>query len=95
MSKEDIIKWMYEHQDEEFKRLGIKFKKLVERKLQYIDYQGLFCEIDKYCRAKFPELKSNRVRIKKKYVRKDKIDFFYPPKWNVDLNSYKNIDINL
>ena len=94
MRKEDIIKWMYEHQEEEFERLGIKFKKLGERKLQYIDCQGLFCEIDKYCRAKFPELKSNRVRIKKKYVKKDKIDFFYPPKWDVNLNAYKDIDRN-
>lgn len=94
MTNVDIIKWMYEHQDEEFKRLGIKFKKLGERKLQYIDCQNLFCEIDKYCRVKFPELKSNRVKIKKKYVKKDKIDFFYPPKWHIDLNTYKDVDIN-
>ena len=89
MSKEEIIKWMYDHQ-EEFKRLGITFKKLGNRKLQYIDCQGLFCEIDKYCRAKFPELKSNRTRIKKKYVKKEKIEFFYPPKRNVNLNNYED-----
>lgn len=87
MTKEEIIKYMYEHQEEEFKRLNINFKKLGNRKLQYIDCQGLFCEIDKYCRAKFPELKSNRVRIKKKYVKKAQIEFFYPPKWNIDLKS--------
>lgn len=89
MSKEDIIKWMYNNQEKEFARLGIKFKKLGDRPLQYIDCQGLFCEIDKYCRQAVPELKSNRVRIKKKYIpNKEKIEYKYPEKWNIDLNNY-------
>lgn len=75
---------MYEHQEEEFKRLGLNFKKLGNRPLQLIDCQGLFCEIDKYCRQAFPNLKSNRIKIKKKYnAKKDKIEFIYPPKWNI------------
>lgn len=75
---------MYEHQEEEFKRLGLNFKKLGNRALQLIDCQGLFCEIDKYCRQAFPNLKSNRIKIKKKYnAKKDKIEFIYPPKWNI------------
>lgn len=90
MSKEEVIKLMYEHQEEEFKRLGLDFKKLGTRKLQYIDCQNLFCEIDKYCRAKYPDLKSNRTKIKKKYIQKGKIDYFYPPKWNINLESYKD-----
>lgn len=89
MSKEDIIKWMCDHQEEEFSKLGIKFKKLGNRPLQYIDCQGLFCEIDKYCRQAVPELKSNRIRIKKKYIPKEeKIEYIYPKKWNIDLNNY-------
>lgn len=86
MTKESVIKWMCEHQDEEFKRLGIKFKRLGNRKLQYIDCQNLFCELDKYLRKAKPELKSNRTNIKKKYVPKqDKIEYVYPPKWKVKL----------
>lgn len=86
MSKEDVIKWMCEHQDEEFARLGITFKRLGNRKLQYIDCQNLFCELDKYLRKSNPELKSNRTNIKKKYIpKKDKIQYVYPPKWDVKL----------
>lgn len=86
MTKEEIIKWMCAHQEEEFSRLGIDFKKLGNRPLQYIDCQNLFCELDKYCRQAVPELKSNRTKIKKKYFAKtDKIQYKYPPKWNISL----------
>ena len=75
---------MVDNQDKEFGRLGIDFKNLWGRKLHAIDCQGLFCETDKYCRVKFPELKSNRVRIKTKYQpQTEKIDYFYPPKWGI------------
>jgi len=88
-SYEYVIKWMCENQNKEFDRLGLKFKNLWGRPLQYIDCQGLFCETDKYCRAAFPELKSNRKRIKAKFQANNKeIDFFYPPKWNIN-NSVK------
>ena len=74
MSNEDIIRYMYEHQDEEFKKLGLDFKKIGNRPLQLIDCQNIFCELDKYCRQALPNLKSNRTKIKKKYVAKqDKI----------------------
>ena len=85
MSNEDIIRYMYEHQDEEFKRLNLDFKKIGDRPLQLIDCQNIFCELDKYCREKVPELKSNRTKIKKKYVsKKEKIEYMYPPKWGVN-----------
>ena len=88
LSNEDIIKYMYTHQDEEFKRLGLNFKKIGDRKLQLIDCQNIFCELDKYCRQKVPSLKSNRVKIKKKYIPKqDKIEYLYPPKWNIKIKS--------
>lgn len=86
MTKEDIIKWMCDNQDKEFRKLGIEFKDLGGRPLQYIDCQNLFCELDKYCRQAVPELKSNRSKIKKKYISKaQKIEYMYPPKWNIKL----------
>ena len=84
MSNEDIIRYMYEHQDEEFKRLGLDFKRIGNRPLQLIDCQNIFCELDKYCRQALPNLKSNRTKIKKKYMaKKDKINYVYPIKWDL------------
>jgi hypothetical protein len=81
---EDIIKYMCHHQDEEFKRLGLSFKRIGNRSLQYIDCQNIFCEVDKYLRQKDPTLLSNRKKIKKKYEpKREKINYIYPPKWNI------------
>ena len=86
LSDEDIIKYMYENQEKEFKRLNLDFKKIGNRPLQLIDCQNVFCELDKYCRQAIPDLKSNRVKIKKHYVAKNtKIEYMYPPKWNIKL----------
>lgn len=85
-SYEEVIKYMYDNQEKEFKRLGLDFKYLKNRKLQLIDIQNLFCETDKYLREKKPDLKTNRVKIKKKYVpKKTKIEYVFPKKWNVVL----------
>jgi len=82
MTDEEIIKYMYENQDKEFKRLNLNFKRIINRPLQLIDCQNIFCELDKYLRVAVPQLKSNRTKIKKKYKQKqDKIEYFYPPKW--------------
>lgn len=87
--KEKIM-FMVENQDKEFERLGIKFKYLFGRKLQAIDCQNLFCETDKYSRVKFPDLKSNRSRIKTRYIAVSKSHTkklekpFYPPKWKIN-----------
>lgn len=84
MTNEDIIKYMYMHQDEEFKRLNLNFKRIGNRPLQLIDCQNIFCELDKYCRQALPDLKSNRTKIKKHYApKKDKIEYIYPPKWEI------------
>jgi hypothetical protein len=75
---------MCHNQDNEFKRLGLNFKRLGNRPLQYIDCQNLFCELDKYCREAKPNLKSNRTKIKKKYKpQTKKIEYMYPPKWGI------------
>ena len=85
MSNEDIIRYMYEHQDEEFKRLNLNFKRIGNRPLQLIDCQNIFCELDKYCRQALPDLKSNRTKIKKHYVpKKEIIEYIYPPKWKLN-----------
>lgn len=82
---EYIIKYMVCNQEKEFERLGIKFKNLFDRSMHAIDCQGWFCETDKYCRAKFPELKSNRIKIKAKYQpSKQNFNLFYPPKWGIN-----------
>jgi hypothetical protein len=81
---QSIIMQMVADQDQEFARLGLDFQNLGGRKLQAIDCQGLFCELDKYTRVKYPELTSNRSKIKAVYApTAQPIDYFYPPKWDV------------
>lgn len=79
------IRWMVEHQDEEFARLGITFRGLWGRPLHAIDCQGLFCEADKYCREAAPELASGRKRIKARFsISPEPIRLFFPPKWGIN-----------
>jgi 5-hmdU DNA kinase-like protein len=83
-SPSDAILWMTEHQDIEFRRLGLPFNGLFGRKLHAIDCQGLFCELDKYCREARPELASNRSRIKAKFVPSNlDLKLVFPPKWEL------------
>lgn len=86
-SPAEAILWMVERQDEEFRRLELQFNGLFGRDLHGIDCQGLFCELDKYCREAVPELTSARSRIKAKYAAAgDDISLFFPPKWNLPNN---------
>lgn len=85
----EIIKLMTDKQEKEFERLGLSFKTLWGRKLQLIDCQNLFCEVDKYARVKHPEIKGNseRTRIKQVYKTNSKvINFWFPPKWGINEN---------
>lgn len=85
---EDTIKMVTENQEEECERLGINLPNLGGRRLQLIDCQNLFCEVDKYLRVTNPELseKSGKTRIKQKFKSaKGPIEYFFPPKWNVNL----------
>ena len=55
-------------------------------RLQLIDCQNLFCEVDKYARVVHPEFVglSGRSRIKQRFVAAPRpIPQWYPPKWNV------------
>ncbi len=83
-SPSDAIRWMVERQGDEFARLGLRFDGLFGRPLHAIDCQGLFCELDKYCREAFPELASARTRIKARYKpSSEAMPIYLPPKWQL------------
>lgn len=87
LNEPEIIKFMADIQEFEFERLGLDFQYLFGRKLQLIDCQNLFCEVDKYSRIRHPEISgiSGRTRIKQKYsARREPIDYWYPPKWGIN-----------
>jgi hypothetical protein len=80
----ELIMRMVDRQEDEFARLGLDFPGLFGRRLHAIDCQGLFCETDKYSRKAFPELKSNRVRIKQQFrPSPEALPLFFPPKWEL------------
>ena len=92
LSETEIIKMMTDRQELEFERLGLDFKKIGKRPLQYIDIQNIFCEVDKYCRVAHPDLSglSGRTRIKQRFKHNpEPIEYFFPPKWKVKLGAKK------
>lgn len=83
----EVIGFMQQRQDAEFRRLGVTFRSLWGRPLQLIDCQNLFCEVGKYARESHPEVKgvSDRTRIKQKFRPiKARIDYWFPPKWGLN-----------
>lgn len=81
----EIIKWMVDNQEKEFARLKLHFNGLWGRRLHAIDCQGLFCELDKYCREAVPQLTSIRTRIKTRFkASQEPISLFFPPKWHLN-----------
>lgn len=98
LSEVDMIRLVAERQEDEFKRLGLNFQDLWGRKLQLIDCQNLFCEVDKYARVAHPEIIgiSGRNKIKQKFRALEKgIQFFYPPKWNINHKVSKTMEEGL
>jgi hypothetical protein len=82
----EVISFVTERQDAEFRRLGITFQSLWGRPLQLIDCQNLFCEVGKYARQGHPEVKgvSTRTRIKQRFrPNAAAIDYWFPPKWGI------------
>lgn len=83
----EVIRFMTDRQDTEFKRLGLNFRSLWGRRLQLIDCQNLFCEVSKYARLRHPEVKgvADRSRIKQKFRPTwTPITHWYPPKWGIN-----------
>ncbi len=85
-SYEDAIKYTQEYLEYYREFYGYNdFNTLFGRQPTLIDLQNCFCETDKYLRVKLPELKVGNVRIKQKYKKPlPAIDFFFPPKWNIN-----------
>jgi hypothetical protein len=87
LNESEIIRWMMDHQEDEFQRLGLRFRDLWTRRLQLIDCQNIFCEVDKYARIKHPEVQgiSGRTRIKQAYKPNAfQVIYWYPPKWGIN-----------
>jgi hypothetical protein len=83
----EVIKFMADRQEIEFERLGLEFPGLWGRRLQFIDCQNLFCEVDKYARVRHPAAAgaSGRTRIKQRFrPNLGPIDYWYPPKWGIN-----------
>lgn len=87
LSEIDIIRLVCDRQEKEFERLELNFETLCGRRLQLIDCQNLFCEVDKYSRLFHPSVRgiAARTKIKQLYrVNATPVDYMFPPKWNLD-----------
>jgi thymidylate kinase len=87
LNEPEIIRFVADRQEREFERLGLQFRSLWGRRLQLIDCQNLFCEVDKYARVHHPDVAglSGRTRIKQKYTRHPApLSYWYPPKWGLN-----------
>ncbi len=87
LNEPELIRLMADLQEREFERLGLDFKSLWGRRLQLIDCQNLFCEVDKYARVAHPQIagRTGRTRIKQKFEPTlSPIELFYPPKWKLN-----------
>ena len=87
LTEADLIRVVTERQEDEFERLGLRFRDLWGRRLQLIDCQNLFCEVSKYARVKHPDVKGvgNRSRIKQVYrPTTEPVEYWYPPKWGIN-----------
>jgi hypothetical protein len=87
LNEAELIRLMMDSQEREFARLGLRFMSLWSRRLQLIDCQNLFCEVDKFARVAHPDIAgiSGRVRIKQKFAQTGPLPSpWYPPKWGVN-----------
>jgi 5-hmdU DNA kinase-like protein len=81
----DAVHWLVEQQHVVAEQLDIEPPTLFGRPLHAIDCQNLLCEVDKYCREAFPELGSNRSRIKQRFSPDPSpIRLFFPPTWKIN-----------
>ena len=81
------IRWIAERQDQLFASRGLRFKSLWGRKLQLIDVQNLFCEVNKYARLAHPEIPGTdkQTKMKQRYrPDPDPLVYWFPPKWGIN-----------
>ena len=86
-SDEDLIRMVADHQESMFECMGLSFQRLWGRRLQLIDCQNLFCEVDKYARVAHPEFNAltGRTRIKQRFHASPcELHLWYPPKWGIN-----------
>ena len=89
LNEPELIRLIADRQEQEFERIGLNFRNLWGRRLQLIDCQNLFCEIDKYARVAHPHImgRTGRMRIKQKFQPStEPIKYFYPPEWKINKN---------
>lgn len=87
LTEADVIRFVTDHQVEEFQSRGLSFRGLWGRALQLVDCQNLFCEVAKYARLAYPGIKGrgNRKRIKQVFRPSDQpIVYWFPPKWGLN-----------
>lgn len=87
--EQDIIRYVADTQEDHCSRLGLTFCTLGGRRLQLIDCQNLFCEVDKYARVAHPDVAgiSGRTRIKQSYryaLEPEALTAWFPPKWGIN-----------
>ncbi|WP_234337473.1 nucleotide kinase domain-containing protein [Kitasatospora phosalacinea] len=86
--EEEVIRYMADSQEHHFERLELQPVRLGgSRRLQLIDCQNLFCEVDKYARVVHPDVAgiSGRSRIKQSYrVDPAPLKTWFPPKWGLN-----------
>jgi hypothetical protein len=83
-----LIRRMVDEQEYHLARLGLPFPGLHgRRRLHLVDAQGLFCEVSKYSRVAFPDVRGNdgRVRVKFTYSPDPRPlpTSRYPPHWGL------------
>ncbi len=85
-SHADVIVATAEMAEREFARLELEFMPLWTRMPQLVDWQNVYCEVDKYARRAHPEARGlqHRTQIKQKYKRNPApIALAYPAKWGL------------
>ncbi len=101
LSDDELLRWTWERQEDEFAARGLQWHGLWGRPLQLVDVQNLFCELDKYSRVALPQLSRHAPgkRIKQRYrPSTEPMTAWFPPKWGLndavtaqDLSEWTNL----
>lgn len=84
VSPEDLIRLTMHAQEDEFDRRGLEWNGLWGRRLQLIDVQNLFCELDKYTRVSLPS-DSDSARPKQLYrPAGEPMTAVFPQEWGIN-----------